>query len=172
MATAGVEQHIPLIDLGESVSEATVTRWLKQPGDHLIVDEPLLEVSTDKVDTEVVSPVAGTLVRIVAEEGAVVAVGEPLAVVAEAGGTNDLAPVASVRDSSDVGDDEAELTASLVSTQALPAAPESSPPATSLPCPRRLMQPVPLKRPCQMAHPRLARPSRGFLEFGRPSLDG
>lgn len=133
MATAGVERHIPLIDLGESVTEATVTRWLKQPGDHLIVDEPLLEVSTDKVDTEVLSPVAGTLVRIVAEEGAVVAVGEPLAVVAEAGSTHDQGPVASVCDSSDVRDDEAELTASLVSKPALPAAPESSPPATSLP---------------------------------------
>ena len=50
--------------LGESVSEGTVTRWLKAEGDHIAVDEPLLEVSTDKVDTEIPSPVAGTLLAI------------------------------------------------------------------------------------------------------------
>ena len=54
--------------LGESVSEGTVTRWLKKEGDTVEVDEPLLEVSTDKVDTEIPSPVAGTLVEILAEE--------------------------------------------------------------------------------------------------------
>ena len=51
--------------LGESVTEGTVTRWLKNEGDHVNVDEPLLEVSTDKVDTEIPSPVSGTLTRIV-----------------------------------------------------------------------------------------------------------
>ena len=55
--------------LGESVTEGTVTRWLKQEGDRVEVDEPLLEVSTDKVDTEIPSPAAGVLQRIVAGEG-------------------------------------------------------------------------------------------------------
>src|ERR687887_418015 len=50
--------------LGESVTEGTITRWLKQPGDGVEVDEPLLEVSTDKVDTEIPSPAAGTLIEI------------------------------------------------------------------------------------------------------------
>jgi len=61
--------------LGESVTEGTVTRWLKQEGDHVDVDEPLLEVSTDKVDTEIPSPQAGVLQRIVAQEDDTVEVG-------------------------------------------------------------------------------------------------
>jgi 2-oxoglutarate dehydrogenase E2 component (dihydrolipoamide succinyltransferase) len=66
-------------ELGESVTEGTVTRWLKKVGDAVAVDEPLVEVSTDKVDTEIPSPVAGVLVAITAEEDDVVAVGGELA---------------------------------------------------------------------------------------------
>lgn len=65
--------------LGESVTEGTVTRWLKQEGDTVEVDEPLVEVSTDKVDTEIPSPVAGVLISITAEEDATVPVGGELA---------------------------------------------------------------------------------------------
>jgi pyruvate dehydrogenase E2 component (dihydrolipoamide acetyltransferase) len=75
--------------LGESVTEGTVTRWLKQVGDTVEVDEPLLEVSTDKVDTEIPSPAAGVLQKIVAEEDETVEVGAELAVIgdsAEGGG--------------------------------------------------------------------------------------
>ncbi len=71
--------------LGESVTEGTVTRWLKQVGDTVAVDEPLLEVSTDKVDTEIPSPVAGTLLEINAEEDDTVEVGAQLCVVGEEG---------------------------------------------------------------------------------------
>ncbi|SER61430.1 2-oxoglutarate dehydrogenase, E2 component, dihydrolipoamide succinyltransferase [Actinokineospora terrae] len=71
--------------LGESVTEGTVTRWLKQVGDSVEVDEPLVEVSTDKVDTEIPSPVAGTLLEISAGEDATVEVGGKLAVIGEAG---------------------------------------------------------------------------------------
>ncbi|HEV7647968.1 MAG TPA: 2-oxoglutarate dehydrogenase, E2 component, dihydrolipoamide succinyltransferase [Actinophytocola sp.] len=67
--------------LGESVTEGTVTRWLKQVGDSVEVDEPLLEVSTDKVDTEIPSPVAGTLLEITANEDETVEVGGRLAIV-------------------------------------------------------------------------------------------
>jgi pyruvate dehydrogenase E2 component (dihydrolipoamide acetyltransferase) len=66
-------------ELGESVTEGTVTRWLKKVGDSVQVDEPLVEVSTDKVDTEIPSPVAGVLVAITAEEDTTVAVGGELA---------------------------------------------------------------------------------------------
>ena len=66
--------------LGESVTEGTVTRWLKQVGDEVAVDEPLLEVSTDKVDTEIPSPVAGTLLEIKVSEDETVEVGAELAV--------------------------------------------------------------------------------------------
>ncbi|MBF8252601.1 MAG: sucB [Actinobacteria bacterium] len=69
--------------LGESVSEGTVTRWLKAEGDHVKVDEPLLEVSTDKVDTEIPSPVAGVLTKIVVQIDQTVAVGAELAVISE-----------------------------------------------------------------------------------------
>ncbi|MFD5828816.1 2-oxoglutarate dehydrogenase, E2 component, dihydrolipoamide succinyltransferase [Lentzea sp. NPDC060358] len=78
--------------LGESVTEGTVTRWLKQVGDSVEVDEPLLEVSTDKVDTEIPSPVAGTLLEIVAGEDETVEVGGKLAVVGSGSPAQSSAP--------------------------------------------------------------------------------
>ncbi len=78
--------------LGESVTEGTVTRWLKNEGDSIKVDEPLLEVSTDKVDTEIPSPVAGILQKIVVAVDQTVAVGAELAVIATDGAA--AAPVA------------------------------------------------------------------------------
>ena len=72
--------------LGESVTEGTVTRWLKQEGDEVAVDEPLLEVSTDKVDTEIPSPVAGTLTKILVQEDDTVPVGADLAIIGGSGG--------------------------------------------------------------------------------------
>src|SRR4029077_7138041 len=94
--------------LGESVTEGTVTRWLKQVGDQVAVDEPLLEVSTDKVDTEIPSPVAGTILEIKAEEDETVEVGAELCVIGdegEGGGTSDDS--ADESDESDESDDEA-----------------------------------------------------------------
>src|SRR6188768_3742917 len=76
--------EVTLPALGESVTEGTVTRWLKQVGDEVAVDEPLLEVSTDKVDTEIPSPVAGTLLEIKAEEDETVEVGAELCVIGDA----------------------------------------------------------------------------------------
>jgi len=78
-APAGDAKDIVLPELGESVTEGTVTRWLKQVGDSVEVDEALLEISTDKVDTEIPSPVAGVLQEIVAAEDETVAVGAVLA---------------------------------------------------------------------------------------------
>ena len=77
-----VSVKMPL--LGESVTEGTVTRWLKAEGDEITTDEPLLEVSTDKVDTEIPAPATGVLLRILAHEDEVVAVGAELAVIGEA----------------------------------------------------------------------------------------
>ncbi|MFC4000773.1 2-oxoglutarate dehydrogenase, E2 component, dihydrolipoamide succinyltransferase [Prauserella oleivorans] len=77
---------VTLPELGESVTEGTVTRWLKQEGDTVEVDEPLLEISTDKVDTEVPSPVAGTVQKIVAQEDETVEVGAELAVIDDGSG--------------------------------------------------------------------------------------
>ena len=80
--------------LGESVSEGTVTRWLKAEGDHVNVDEPLLEVSTDKVDTEIPSPVAGILQKIVVQIDQTVPVGAELAIIADDADTSAPAPAA------------------------------------------------------------------------------
>src|ERR1700761_5612423 len=71
--------------LGESVTEGTVTRWLKAEGEHVDADEPLLEVSTDKVDTEVPSPAAGPLLSIKVQEDETVEIGTELAIIGEAG---------------------------------------------------------------------------------------
>ncbi len=85
---------VTLPALGESVTEGTVTRWLKQPGDQVAVDEPLLEVSTDKVDTEIPSPVAGTLLEIKADEDETVEVGAELCTIGDEGesGGSDESP--------------------------------------------------------------------------------
>jgi pyruvate dehydrogenase E2 component (dihydrolipoamide acetyltransferase) len=76
---------VTMPQLGESVTEGTVTRWLKKEGEHVEADEPLLEVSTDKVDTEIPSPAAGVLSSITVAEDETVEVGAELAVIAEAG---------------------------------------------------------------------------------------
>src|SRR5947209_15800780 len=67
--------------MGVSVSEGTITKWLKQEGEHVDADEPLLEISTDKVDTEVPSPGTGTVTQILVAEGETVEVGTRLAVI-------------------------------------------------------------------------------------------
>jgi pyruvate dehydrogenase E2 component (dihydrolipoamide acetyltransferase) len=82
-AAAGTEVTLP--ELGESVTEGTVSRWLKQVGESVAADEPLLEVSTDKVDTEIPSPTAGTLLEIRVQEDETVGVGAVLAIIGEAG---------------------------------------------------------------------------------------
>ena len=78
-----MSDRVTMPALGESVTEGTVTRWLKNVGDTVAVDEPLLEVSTDKVDTEIPSPVAGTLQEILVEEDETVPVGADLAVIGD-----------------------------------------------------------------------------------------
>ena len=80
--------------LGESVTEGTVTRWLKKVGESVAIDEPLVEVSTDKVDTEIPSPFAGVLTQILVQEDETVAVGTALAVVSEAGASAGSSPAA------------------------------------------------------------------------------
>ena len=86
--------EITLPQLGETVTEGTITRWFKKVGDTIAADEPLFEVSTDKVDTEVPSPIAGTLTEIRVAEGETVAVGTVIAVVGGAGAAPAPPPVA------------------------------------------------------------------------------
>ena len=77
--------EVKLPQLGETVTEGTITKWFKKIGDAVAADEPLFEVSTDKVDTEVPSPVSGILTEVRAKEGDTVPVGAVIAVVGDAG---------------------------------------------------------------------------------------
>jgi pyruvate dehydrogenase E2 component (dihydrolipoamide acetyltransferase) len=88
----GTSHPVLMPELGESVTEGTVTRWLKKVGDSVDVDEPLVEVSTDKVDTEIPSPVAGTLISITAEEDVTVSVGGELARIGTGAGASAAIP--------------------------------------------------------------------------------
>src|SRR5918912_1700156 len=72
--------------MGESIVEGTLTKWLKKPGEHVERDEPLFEISTDKVDTEIPSPAAGTLSEVLIEEGKTVGINTVVARIDEAGG--------------------------------------------------------------------------------------
>src|SRR6266498_2908298 len=103
--------------LGESVTEGTVTRWLKQEGERVEADEPLLEVSTDKVDTEIPSPAAGVLARIVVGEDETADVGSELAVIAGDGEEDGSAPAAQ----------SAPQEAAPVAEQPAPAAEQAAP---------------------------------------------
>ena len=101
---SGETTDVEMPELGESVTEGTVTQWLKSVGDTVEVDEPLLEVSTDKVDTEIPSPVAGTIVEILVEEDDEVEVG---AVIARIGDEN-AAPADSEDTSTEEQQEQAE----------------------------------------------------------------
>ena len=89
-----MSDNVVLPALGESVTEGTVTRWLKKVGDTVAVDEPLVEISTDKVDTEIPSPVAGVIEQILVQEDETAQVGAVLAIVGSGAGASSPAPVA------------------------------------------------------------------------------
>ena len=89
-----MSESVNLPALGESVTEGTVTRWLKNVGDRVEVDEPLLEVSTDKVDTEIPSPIAGVIEAILVAEDETVEVGTPLVTIGDGSDGGDAAPAA------------------------------------------------------------------------------
>ena len=109
-----MSERVTMPALGESVTEGTVTRWLKSVGDSVEVDEPLLEVSTDKVDTEIPSPAAGILTKILVQEDETVAVGSDLAIIGgeSSGGSDsssdDKAEASESSDGSNGSDTEAK----------------------------------------------------------------
>ena len=88
-----MSESVKMPALGESVTEGTVSSWLKAVGDSVEVDEPLLEVATDKVDTEVPSPVAGTVLKILVPEDETVDVGTVLAIIGDPSEASPAAPV-------------------------------------------------------------------------------
>jgi pyruvate dehydrogenase E2 component (dihydrolipoamide acetyltransferase) len=97
--------EVPMPQMGESIAEGTVSKWLKQLGDQVERDEPILEISTDKVDAEIPAPQSGTLVEISVEEGETVEVGTIVAYLDTEGG---VAPAASAEADDDAGEEPAE----------------------------------------------------------------
>ena len=125
--------------LGESVTEGTVTRWLKKEGERVEVDEPLLEVSTDKVDTEIPSPAAGIVTSIKVQEDETVEVGVELAVISDgepAGAPEPPAPAA-------------EAPAPAAAPE--PPAPAAEAPAASAPAPAAAPEAPPVRRAARRA---------------------
>ena len=125
----GTKVEMP--ELGESVTEGTITTWLKSVGDEVDVDEPLLEVSTDKVDTEIPSPVAGTLVEILAEEDDTVEVGDVIAVIGDADAASSAADAADADDANDSDDSDVAEDAEDVDAKDTPAEEATEAPAKS-----------------------------------------
>jgi pyruvate dehydrogenase E2 component (dihydrolipoamide acetyltransferase) len=117
-----MSESVNLPALGESVTEGTVTRWLKNVGDRVEVDEPLLEVSTDKVDTEIPSPVAGIIEAILVAEDETVEVGTPLVTIGTGDGGADAAPEA-----------PAEAAPEAAAPEAAPAEPVAEAPVAEAP---------------------------------------
>ncbi|WP_255950943.1 2-oxoglutarate dehydrogenase, E2 component, dihydrolipoamide succinyltransferase [Streptomyces odontomachi] len=131
--------------LGESVTEGTVTRWLKQVGDSVEADEPLLEVSTDKVDTEIPAPTSGTLLEIVVNEDETAEVGARLAVIGAAGAAPAAAPA------------PAEPAPAQAPAEAPAPAPQPAAPAAQAPAAPAPPQPAPAPQPA--AAPAPAKPA-------------
>ena len=115
--------------LGESVTEGTVSSWLKAVGDSVEVDEPLLEVATDKVDTEVPSPVAGTVLKILVPEDETVDVGTVLAIIGDPSEASPAAPTPATPAASAPAPAVAEPVQSAPAPVAPPAAPAPTQPA-------------------------------------------
>src|SRR6476619_2737125 len=122
-----MSERVTMPALGESVTEGAVTRWLKNVGDTIEVDEPLLEVSTDKVDTEIPSPVAGVLQEILAEEDDTVPVGADLAVIGDGSdsGSSDSGAASSDGGQQDAGEQPSQEQASAESDEPPAEAPST-----------------------------------------------
>jgi pyruvate dehydrogenase E2 component (dihydrolipoamide acetyltransferase) len=112
-----MSESVNLPALGESVTEGTVTRWLKQVGDRVEVDEPLLEVSTDKVDTEIPSPIAGVIEEILVAEDETAEVGAPLVRIGNGSSSNGAVAPSAAEEAP-----AAEAEAPAAEAQAAPAA--------------------------------------------------
>ena len=106
--------------MGESIVEGTLTKWLKKPGDHVDRDEPLFEISTDKVDTEIPSPAAGTLAEVLVQEGKTVGINTVVGRIDDSAG-NGARPAAAAKPA-------AAPPAPAAPAKAQPAAPPASPP--------------------------------------------
>ncbi|QWT23425.1 2-oxoglutarate dehydrogenase, E2 component, dihydrolipoamide succinyltransferase [Subtercola sp. PAMC28395] len=148
-----MSESVNLPALGESVTEGTVTRWLKNVGDRVEVDEPLLEVSTDKVDTEIPSPIAGVIEQILVQEDETVEVGTPLVTIGDGSGAAPAeapAPEAAAPTAEAPVAEVPSVDAPTEAAAPAPAEPEPAPaaqapaaPATAAPAPAPVAAPAP-----------------------------
>jgi pyruvate dehydrogenase E2 component (dihydrolipoyllysine-residue acetyltransferase) len=148
---------VTLPQLGETVTEGTITQWFKQVGDSVAEDEPLFEVSTDKVDTEVPSPVAGTITEIRAQEGETVAVGTVIAVIgdgaaAPAAETTEAEPAAETTEAEPAPEPAAETTEAEPAAETTEAEPAPAPAADTTEAPPA-SEPAPEPAPVAEARP-------------------
>jgi pyruvate dehydrogenase E2 component (dihydrolipoyllysine-residue acetyltransferase) len=142
--STGTQVEVVMPQMGVSVAEGTVTRWLKQPGDTIALDEPLLEISTDKVDTEVPSPGEGVLAEVRVQEGETVEVGTVLAVIAPAGTSPAEAPAAEPPPAAEPEETPAEEPPVAAEAPVAASAPEPpAPPAEPAAPPEAAVQPSP-----------------------------
>jgi pyruvate dehydrogenase E2 component (dihydrolipoamide acetyltransferase) len=158
-----MSESVSLPALGESVTEGTVTRWLKNVGDRVEVDEPLLEVSTDKVDTEIPSPVAGVIEAILVQEDETVEVGTALVTIGDGSGAGAAAPAAAPEATQGEQAAPAAAPEATQGEQAAPAAPPApapveappaqaeAPAAPAAPAPQDFAPPAPAPAPAPAA---------------------
>jgi pyruvate dehydrogenase E2 component (dihydrolipoamide acetyltransferase) len=151
-----MSESVSLPALGESVTEGTVTRWLKKVGDRVEVDEPLLEVSTDKVDTEIPSPVAGVIEQILVQEDETVEVGTALVTIGDGSGGGEASPAA-----------PAEQPAP-TEQQAAPAEQQAAPAAEQQPAPAEQAAPVEQAAPAAEQQPAPAEQQAPAAPQGAP----
>jgi pyruvate dehydrogenase E2 component (dihydrolipoamide acetyltransferase) len=164
---------VSMPQLGESVTEGTVTRWLKKEGERVEADEPLLEVSTDKVDTEIPSPVSGILRGITVAEDETVAVGAELAVIDETGGEAAEAPAPAAEAApeqappAEAPQPQAPPAAAPEYQQA-PAAQEFAPPAQAPEYQQAPAAPEYQQAPAAQEYPPAAAPAPEYQPVGEP----
>jgi len=162
---------VTMPQLGETVTEGTILSWAKHPGDTVAEDEVLLEISTDKVDTEVPSPAADVVLEILVPEGDTVTVGTPLAVIGEAGEATASAPTAEA-DAAPAAPDLPAPAEATVAPEPLPSAPPppamepaaaASPALEVAPAPQPERAPQPAPAAVAAATPSSDAPRRGIL---------
>jgi pyruvate dehydrogenase E2 component (dihydrolipoamide acetyltransferase) len=128
--------------MGESIVEGTLTKWLKKAGEHVDRDEPLFEISTDKVDTEIPSPAAGVLKEVLVEEGKTVAISTVVGRIEEGAGNGASAPAPAAAKAAPAASTSAPAAPAPLAPKATPAPPVAKAPAPPAPQPEPLPEPV------------------------------
>src|SRR5438034_226566 len=163
--------NVVMPQMGVSVSEGTITKWLKREGENIEADEPLLEISTDKVDTEVPSPASGTVTQILVQEGETVDVGTKLAVIGgEAGGAPAAAPAPAAQPAPAEPPAPAEQPAPPEApAEPAPAPPPAPAPAAAAPAPAPTPPPAPAPAPAGEQMEPMTAMRRGIADHMRRS---